>query len=91
MGWREDVARVADLTEPQFMNVPRAMAIGKLWETLRPKRILELGTYKGRGACFLGAMASYYGGSVITVDKPQAGQDGEQFDRRQDLAPGLVY
>jgi predicted O-methyltransferase YrrM len=68
--WRAEAYRISELVDPEYMTLERAEAIGELWEQLQPRRILEIGTYKGTGACYLGAMAACYGGHVWTVDLP---------------------
>ena len=70
MGWRDDIHKIAETVEEEYMRIGQAENIGEIWESLKPVNILEIGTYKGTGACFMGAMAKHYGGHVTTVDLP---------------------
>lgn len=49
-----------------------------------PTRVLEIGTYLGRGAILLAAMVEPWGGQVTTVDLPWTGQPNRHFDRIAD-------
>lgn len=81
MSWRDDVARVSQIVDREYMRPQQAIAIGELWERLKPRRIVEVGTYKGTGACYLGVMAACYGGHVWTVDLPWTGAPNKHFTR----------
>jgi predicted O-methyltransferase YrrM len=74
-----EISRIRPLVAPEYMTENKALAIANLWKYLRPKSIVEIGTFKGTGACFLGAMASVFGGHVTTIDLPWTAQDNEYF------------
>lgn len=70
MGWREDIVELSEILNPKWMGINNAISIGELFEKLRPQRLLEIGTLQGTGSCYIGTMAKYYGGSLITIDIP---------------------
>lgn len=49
-----------------------------------PTRVLEIGTYLGRGAILLATMVAPWGGRVVTVDLPWTGQPNKNFDKTSD-------
>ena len=61
-----DIGEILDALSTHF----QAERLKKLCDVLRPKRVLEIGTYHGAGACYLGELAADYGGRVWTVDVP---------------------
>lgn len=77
--WRRELWRIASIVDMEWMSASAATAIGNLFEALKPKRILEIGTYKGVGSCYLGALGEFYGGQVTTVDLPWTGESNERF------------
>lgn len=79
--WREEIKRIAGIVPAEYMSEGKAVAIGVLWEKLKPRRILEIGTYQGVGACYLGAMSKLYNGHVWTIDLPWSGEPNEHFEK----------
>lgn len=81
VNWQDEVWRVASRVELEWMTPNTALAIGSLFQFIQPKRILEIGTFKGTGACYLAAMAACYGGQVTTVDLPWTAKPNKHFER----------
>lgn len=79
MSWRDEIARIQPLVAAEYMTPRKATAIGSLWKQLRPRRIVEVGTFRGTGACYLGAMAAEYCGHVTTIDLPWTAVDNKHF------------
>jgi len=78
-GWRLEIERLERIVDKEYLTTKQATAIGSLWEHLRPKRIVEIGTFKGTGACYLGALAKFYDGHVTTIDLPWTGRINDKI------------
>lgn len=79
--WRDEIKRIKNiLGDATYMTETKATAMGILWEKLCPRRILEIGTWQGIGAVYMGAMAKFYNGHVWTIDLPWTGAPNEHFD-----------
>ena len=82
------IKAVADAAKG-FLPEPEAEALFDAAYEMAPRGlILEVGTYCGKSACWLGAAAQAHGGSVVTVDHHRGSEENQPGWEWHD--PGLV-
>lgn len=68
-----------------YMHRKQAELLDELFSRLRPKLIVECGTYHGAGTCYLAELASDYGGHVATIDLPWTLTDPQFQPKAEEL------
>ena len=58
---------------PWFNKTQAEFLEQRVFPNLKPKNIVEIGTYQGSGTCYLAELAKDYGGHVTTIDIPWTG------------------
>jgi predicted O-methyltransferase YrrM len=79
-----DLARIFDtIGVLDYMHLHHAQQIEDLFARLKPKRVVEIGTFHGAGTCYLAELCAEYGGHVTTIDLPWS-------EKKQPNVDGLV-
>ena len=55
---------------PWFNKTQAEFLKQKVFPDIKPKNIIEIGTYQGAGTCYLAELAKDYDGHVTTIDVP---------------------
>jgi predicted O-methyltransferase YrrM len=81
-----DLDRIERLIDgAPYMRRPNATQLAELFGRLKPKQIVEIGTYHGAGTCYMAELASDYGGHVTTIDLPWTAERAEHMPKVEQL------